>query len=280
MKQAWRILKGTAKRFDSARLPLLAAGIAYYALFAFVPLVALLVAAAGMVLGSPAAEQRVVDHVMAVLPLEPTREQNLVSGAIHSLVRQSRTMTALGVVGLLFISYGAVGALRGALDAAWGVVFRSRFVHRRAVDVGLILGFSVMLFASVAATTAPRLLVRVGAGWVLDNPMLSSVMWMTTSTLAPAVLSFLAFLLLYRYVPQTRHGFRDVWPTALLAAGMFELAKHGFTQYVTEPHRYQMVYGALGAVLAFLAWTYLSSLIMLVGAAFGAEYEKVVRRIG
>jgi len=280
VNQVWRILKGTAKRFHSARLPLLAAAIAYYALFAFVPLVALLVAGAGMILGSPAAEQRAVDHVMAVLPLEPSREQNLVSGAIHSLVRQSRTMTALGVIGLLGFSFGAVGALRGALDAAWGIVHRSRFVHRRIVDVGLLLGFSLMLLVSVAATAAPRLLIRIGAGWVLDNPTLSSLMWVTTGTFVPAVLSFLAFLLLYRFVPQTRHGFRDVWPTALLTAGLFELAKHVFTQYVTGPHRYQAVYGALGAVLAFLAWTYVSSLIMLVGAAFGAEYEKVARRIG
>lgn len=279
MKSLWRILHGTARRFAGERLPLLAAAIAYYALFSFVPLVALLVAGLGMVWGSQASESRVIERVMQALPLEPGREQNLVTGAIHAVVRSSRTMTALGLIGLASISIGVVGAVRGAIEAAWGMVKPSRFVHRRIVDLGLVVGFALILLASVAASTVLHLVHRASAEWLGSHPALADFLWASSGWFLPALLSFFAFLFVYRFVPQTRHRFADVWPTALLAAAMFELAKHGFALYVSHFSRFQTLYGALGAVLLFLAWTYTSALILLVGAAFGSEYEKEVRGI-
>lgn len=280
MRTLWRILRGTARRFASERLPLLAAAIAYYALFSFVPLVALLVAGLGMIWGSQASEARVIERVMQVLPLEPGREQNLVTNAIHAVVRSSRTMTAIGLIALASISIGVVGAVRGAIEAAWGLVTPSRFVHRRIVDLGLVIGFAVILLTSVAATTALHLIHRASTEWLGGHPALAEFMFSAAGWFLPGLLSFLAFLLVYRFVPQTRHGFADVWPTALLAAAMFELAKHGFALYVSQFSRFQALYGALGAVLLFLTWTYTSALILLVGAAFGSEYEREVRGIG
>src|SRR5947207_5353329 len=92
--------------------------------------------------------------------------------------------------------------------------------------------------------------------------------------LLPAVLSFTAFLLLYREMPNVRHRTSDVWPGALLATVLFELSKHGFAFYVSHFNNYQAVYGVLGGVMLFMLWAYLAAVILLIGAEFASEFEK------
>ena len=94
----------------------------------------------------------------------------------------------------------------------------------------------------------------------------------------PASVTIIAFLFLYRYVPSVSHGFRDVWPGAVIAGVLFEGAKHAFTYYVANWNRYEMLYGALGAVMLFLLWIYLSAMILLIGAELASAYEELVYR--
>ncbi len=71
-----------------------------------------------------------------------------------------------------------------------------------------------------------------------------------------------------------RHRLRDVVPGALLAAVMFELLEYGFASYVTHFNRYELLYGALGGVMLFMVWTYLSSLVMLFCAELASQFER------
>ena len=69
--------------------------------------------------------------------------------------------------------------------------------------------------------------------------------------------SFLTFLVLYRFLPNTEVRFNDVWLGALLAALAFEGAKWAFVWYVGSFAHYNVVYGSVGAILALLTWVYL-----------------------
>jgi membrane protein len=91
----------------------------------------------------------------------------------------------------------------------------------------------------------------------------------------PAVFSFLLFLLVYRYVPVAGLRFRDVWPGALLAAVLFEIVKNAFAIYIANFGNYDLAYGALGGVLIFLLWTYITANILLIGAELASEYPRV-----
>jgi membrane protein len=68
-----------------------------------------------------------------------------------------------------------------------------------------------------------------------------------------------------------------VWPGALLAAVLFEIAKAGFATYLAHFARYQVVYGSLGGVIALLFWVYISANILLYGAEVAAEYGHLRR---
>jgi membrane protein len=106
------------------------------------------------------------------------------------------------------------------------------------------------------------------------------MVWDAVGWAFPAGVTFVAFSLLYRYIPDVKHGLHDVWPGAVVAALLFEAAKHGFTVYVANFSRYELVYGALGAVMLFLLWIYLSAMILLLGAELASVWEREVPHRG
>ena len=98
------------------------------------------------------------------------------------------------------------------------------------------------------------------------------VSWL--SALAPALFSVCAFILIYRLMPRARVGWRDVWLGGLIAGLIWGAGKQIFAWYVGNVATYNVVYGSVGAIIAFLLWCYLSGQILLLGAEFTAEYSR------
>jgi uncharacterized BrkB/YihY/UPF0761 family membrane protein len=95
----------------------------------------------------------------------------------------------------------------------------------------------------------------------------------------PFVVSLGAFFTVYWLVPAGgNRRRRDLAMGAFVAAVLFEFAKHGFTIYLDNFSNYALVFGPIGAVIAFLFWLYLSSNVLLFGAevavAIAAEREE------
>lgn len=261
--RAWR---GYGARHGS----LLAAGIAYYALFSFIPLVTLTLAIVGFVMRNPQAQQNAMDRILQNAPVG----RNLVFDSIGAVSAQSGALSVVGLVGLLWAASGLFGAIRSALDAMWDVEPRHGFLRQKLVDVLAALGLGLMMVISMGATIAGHLVqtLSLRSGAMLSGPTETAVT--VLALLLPALFSFAIFLAIYSQVPNVGHGTRDVWVGALLATVLFELSKHAFALYVSHFNRYQATYGALGGVMLFMLWTYLAANILLLGGVFAAEYEK------
>ena len=83
------------------------------------------------------------------------------------------------------------------------------------------------------------------------------------------------FLMLYKYLPNTKTYWRHIWPGALVAAILFEISKNVFIYYVNTFATFENVYGSLAPVVALLLWSYLSSLILILGAELSSEYGRL-----
>ena len=269
------LLTRTWRAFGTDHCAEMAAAIAYYVLFSFVPLVTLLIAVFGLIMRDPAQQQGAVDGVLRMMPLQAGSGSNLVVDSIHNVSSQSGTLTLIGLAGLLWASSGMFGAIRAALNIAWDVKGHHGFMLQKLRDIAAVLGLGLLLVASLVGTTALHFVQTLSVqqtGTILTGPL--QTFWTVAGLLVPAVFSFVAFLLLYRYVPNVRHSVGDVWPGALLATVLFELSKHGFAYYVAHFNRYQAVYGALGGVMLFMLWTYLAAMIMLIGAELAAARDR------
>jgi membrane protein len=264
------LLGRTWREFGEDHCTLLAAAISYHVLFAFIPLIAFLIAIFGLIVRDPASQQSAADRVLQLLPIQAGSgaNGNLILDSIRSVSQQSGALTLIGLLGLIWSSSGIFGTIRSALNIAWRVKAKRGFIVDALLDIGAVLGLGLLFAASLAGTILMHSLQTMSQSATQSGPI-----FMVLGLALPAVVSFIAFLLLYRYVPNVRHGIGDVWPGAVLAAVLFEIIKHGFALYVAHFNRYQALYGALGAVMLFMLWTYLSSIILLIGAEFAAAFE-------
>jgi membrane protein len=104
--------------------------------------------------------------------------------------------------------------------------------------------------------------------------LLQSYLWTTFVQFSPLILTFLAFLLLYKVIPNTTVEWQEALPGAVLATCLFEIAKNIFVWYSTTYMKYEFVYGSVGTVIGLLLWAYVSGIVLLLGAELSSEFAK------
>jgi membrane protein len=245
----------------------LAAAISYHVLFSLFPLAIIVIAAAGLVLQDDARRETFTDWVLEHVPLAEDAGVDL-EAAIDGLAGPLSVAGLIAIVGLLWSASGMMAAIRRGLDAAFSDTGRPT-VQGKLVDFLLVLATGVVLLAAVGLTIVTRLVERLEA--IVAGP---DVVSETLRVLQPLALAFVAILLLYRYLPVVKPTFRDVWLGALLAAIATVAVNIGFSFYLAHFGDYNVVYGSIGAALAFLVVVYLTASAFLLGAEFSAAWPR------
>jgi membrane protein len=165
-----------------------------------------------------------------------------------------------------------------ALNRIWGTVSRA-FLHGRALTIGMVglvgvllalsvLGTSVLVaFREMAGRLSPRQLERYT---LLAS--VSSAFWQVLFATVSYLVTVALFVLVYRFMPKAEVTLRDTLPGAFLAGALWEIAKYVFAASLGYFH-YDQIYGSVGAVVAVLTWSYVSSLILLFGAQLTAVFH-------
>ena len=274
MQFIWPLLKRTFREFAEDNCSQLAAAISYYVLFSIIPLAIFLTSVFGFVVRNSDIQDEVTDRLVEAIPLEEGEGHDLVSDTIRGVSRVSGALTAVGLIGMAWSASVMFGAIRKALNIAWDTEVHRPPVQQKLIDMAMVLGLGLLLGASIAVTAALRTMRELSDEALGPLSTGTGFFWSALPLMLPGFLTFLVFLLIYRFVPNVSHSLRDVWPGALLAAALFELLKNGFVLYVAKFNNYDVVYGSLGAVMLFLLWTYLSANVLLLGAELASEYER------
>jgi membrane protein len=83
--------------------------------------------------------------------------------------------------------------------------------------------------------------------------------------------------LIYKFMPNTKVGWRHVWPGAVLSSVLFEVARSLFVLYVARFSTYELVYGSVASIIVFMVWMYISAFILILGAEFVSEHARLAR---
>ena len=251
-----------------------AAAITYYALFSLIPLtLAIMFILGTFFTGSDALEARLS---LAVNTLLPVSDETL-GGALKVLDRTRAVAGVLGVIGLLWVSTTVFGAIRKGVNTLWGISQPRRFFHEKLIDFSFTAGAGLLLVILIALTAGMGVLgefastLRTGSA---DSDRLSA---MLLTVLSPFI-SLTVFLFIYRYLPNAKVTFRQIWPGALMTTAAFEGWKGVFLWYTSAFPVYDTVYGPVGALVALLTWIYISANILLVGALVTSRYSAFLSR--
>lgn len=253
----------------------MAAGVAYYAIFSLFPLLLGLIAILSLFLGSQNVQSEITKFVTSNLP----GSEDLVETNITALRGIGGTLTAVAIVGLFWSGSAVFGAVTRAVNRAWDVQKDRPIFVSKPRQLLMALGVGGLFWLSVSMVTFVRFTDRFtnvdypGVGFLIAT--IGQLMLQGTSLL----LSLAIFLLIYKFLPNTKTYWRYIWPGAILAAVLFEAAKNGFILYLNRFTNFDNVYGTLTPVIVLMLWTYVSSLILILGAELSSEYGRLKRGI-
>jgi membrane protein len=270
--RAWKeILVATWREAGNDNLGLIAAGVAFYAFLAFVPLLTAFVLSYGLV-ADPAS---VVDHMQSLTSMMPSNAAAIVGDQLKSMTETPSGEKGIGLVVALAIAlYGAAkgaSSIMIALNIAYDVEKETRgFAKRTAIALAMTAGAVLALFAAILAISAMAMLERLLPGLSGITPLVLKLLFWGAA--AGSVVLLLAII--YRYGPDRPDApWRWITPGSTFATLGWLAATAGFGLYVSNFGDYNATYGSLGAVIVFLTWLYLSAYIVLLGAELNAEIE-------
>ncbi len=276
-RRLWLLAKHSVLGFSDDNGPQMAAAISYYVLFSLFPLVIVTIGVLGLVLQDSDVERRLIGELTGLLPVDAGGAED-VENAVQELTgASSGVLGVLGLVGLAWAASAMFAVIRRSLDIAFDLSGRRPFFRQKLVDFGMMALVGVIFLGSLGATTT----LRVAREAIEDTQVLGALAdglgfgWGAAGFIVLSGLSFVAFALLYWLVPATHVRLRHVWPGALLAAVVFEAVKLAFGIYLEHFSRYDLVFGSLGAVIAFLFLVFLGANTFLLGAEMSATYPRV-----
>jgi membrane protein len=271
-KSLWKFLRDIATQWFEDEPFQLAAALSYYTLFSLAPILIIAIALAGFFFDREAATNQIVQTFQGFVGQESAKAvQEMIRNA-SSKPKTGMISTVVGIVVLVFGAGGVVGQLQSSLNRIWGVTTKPGrgiwdFVRERFVSFAMVLGVGFLLLVSLVITAILTHLTLYIGSLIGGAAVMAYALDLVMSFGFVTVL----FAMIYKFLPDVRIQWRDVWIGAALTSVLFTLGKFliGFylgTSGVTS------AFGAAGSLITVLLWVYYSSLIFFFGAEFTQIY--------
>ena len=255
------------------------AALAFYSAFSLAPLLLIVMALAGVVYGPDRAREAVVRQFSALIgPVGADAVGGLLKAA--STAETGLIATAVGVILLLVGATTVLVELENDLDRIWEAPPRGgnglvSLLRVRLLSFSMILGIGFLLIVSLVASSA---IAAVSAHWN-SSPFSALGLFMADFALSVVIFTAL-FGMLYKWLPNVRIEWNDVWTGALTTAVLFNLGRLAIGVYLGRSAT-ASAYAAAGSVLVLLLWLYYSAQIFLFGAEFTwarAKHRRALRQ--
>jgi membrane protein len=261
------IAKRTAKEVKADQVPLLGAGVAFYALLSLFPAIIAGVSIYGLV----ANPQTVRDQIGKLTQMLSPETAKILSQQISQITSSAGgalgVATVVGILTALWSASSGMKALVTGVNLAYDETETRKFVKLRGLSILLTLG--AMLLLTVAGATI------AGFPPIADS-LPVALQWVVSILrfVVLAVLLILGLAVLYRYAPN-RDEPKWTWVSwgSVVATVLWILASIGFSIYVNAFGNYNKTYGALAGIIILMFWLYLTAVIVLVGAELNTEME-------
>lgn len=274
LRESWGFVAAIFERMDKIHMGLIAAGVAFYAMFAVFPGLAALIALWGLWFDPAIIQEydRYVDEFV------PGQAAEILHAQIDALTSGGRTQlgwaSAISFVIATVAARAGVDALVRGLNAAYGV-------RSHSTIVGFVLAYALTLaiVGVVILGLATIVIVPLAFNFMDPGPLRS---WLIG--VVPWVAMFFIVIvgigILYRYGPNVKTPRTRLFTWgALFAALAWAAASVAFSIYLARFDSYNRIYGSIGAVVALLMWFYLAGFSVMMGALINVELDRHKRLV-
>jgi membrane protein len=270
LKNAWVVLRDTVLSFMEDEALSRGAAMAFYAVTALAPIMLIVIAIAGLVFGRAAAEHALTDQFQTLMGKESAE---MLQTLIQNAGKKSSGVlaTIVGIVTLLITASGVFGEMQSALNKIWEAkpsgTTVTRLIRARAASLGLVatLGFLLMISLVISAG-----LTAIGDIVEAVLPFGKIILSVLNFVISFALISVL-FAAIYKILPDKELLWGDVIIGAVATSLLFTIGKSLIGLYLGSS-AVASSYGAAGALIIIMLWTYYSSQIFLLGGEFTKVY--------
>jgi membrane protein len=267
------LLKQTFQEWLQDKAPQLGAALAYYTVFSLAPLVLVLLAIVGVLFRDDpgGAWNKLTQHMSYFLDQSAVRVvQNIAQQA--SQPGKSLIATIVGVALALFGASGVFGQLQDALNTIWGVKAKPGaglwgFLRTRFLSFAMVGGICFLLLVSLTVEGALK-----GFSRYVQSALPGGIaVAITVYLIVDFAVVVLLFASIFKFLPDVKIQWRDVWVGAFMTAILFGIGKWLLGFYLGSGAA-GSAYGAASSLITLLLWVYYSSQILLFGAEFTQVY--------
>jgi len=277
-----RILWRALVKYDETDGEQRAASFAYYAFFAMFPLIVFLITLATSFLKTEKEQtelrDKVMEYVSAYIP--QSQDSTVVINTISGVVKSRKSA---GIIAFSILAWSAMRffqALVRGVNRAWGtkeyawwrLPIKNMFmtaILASALLLGVVAPSVIKIVEDVYKDHANKVGLDFHLAW-----WLAWWVFYLARLIIPILVLFYSFAMFYKFAPQRKTLFREVWGAALFCTVSLEILQRVFVLYTTNITQFNALYGTFGSVVALLLWIYLSgSIIILGGCISAARYE-------
>ncbi|MBE9078512.1 YihY/virulence factor BrkB family protein [Romeria aff. gracilis LEGE 07310] len=275
LKRLGRLLREALQEWGRDKSSRLAAALAYYTVFSLAPLLVIVIAIASFFFDQAAAREQITQQIQSLIGSQGAEAVGTVlDNANRPGENTSLIASLISIVILLFGATGVFVQLQDALNTIWNVEAQPQnaakgFIRKRILSFAMLLTIGFLLIVSLVVSTA----ISALSGYLSSALPGFDVLWQLLNTVVSLGILTLLFALLFKYVPDVKIAWSDVWIGSLVTSVLFTIGKFALGAYLGNSG-FGSAYGAAGSFILILAWVYYSAQILF----FGAELTQVYAR--
>jgi len=270
VRPRFQLLKEAFAEFQRDKALRLGAALAYYTIFSIAPLLLIAIAIAGLIFGRSHAQAQIVDQLRALMGDAGAKAiAEMLAGA--SKPKTGAFALVIGIATLLLGAAGVFGALKDALNTIWHVEEKPKggilaMIRERFLSFAMVFGVGFLLLVSLVIDAAIAAMGKFAGNRLPGGESL----WQSLQLAVSFGVVTALFAMIFRFLPDIRIEWRDVWLGAAFTSFLFIVGKFALGLYIGKS-AVGSSFGAAGSLVVVLVWIYWSTNIVF----FGAEYTKV-----
>ncbi|MGL5832602.1 MAG: YihY/virulence factor BrkB family protein [Waterburya sp.] len=274
LRKIVRLLRETFKEWQEDNASRIAAALAYYAVFSISPLLVIAIAIAGTFFGQDAAQAQIAQKITDLVGEDGVQPVLMALNNMNQpKIKGVASLISIGV--LLIGASGFFAQLQDALNTVWKVKPQpgqgiSIFIRKRVSSFLMVLAMGFLLILSLVLSAVVGALSK----YKIDSLPGSTILWENLDLIISLGLMTFIFGLMFKYVPDAKIVWKDVFVGSVITAVLFLFGKFLLGVYLSKGSL-GSAYGAAGSLIVLLAWIYYSAQIILLGAEFTQVYTRM-----
>ena len=258
----------SVRDFFRANSPYIAAGISYWTIFSMFPLCLAVISIWSFFNPKISEETKIIGYFAEAIPVSSVYLKNLLDEVISS----RGTLGIVSLIGLSWTGLAVFSAIRKGINHPWKIEKSSNFVVERFIDLTMLMGGAlfviIFVFLNGIAFGFSNLFSFLEADYLL-------VISRVVLEIPLLLITFCFMLILYKFVPNRKILWQDIWVGSLIGGILFRGVQMVFSYSFHWFAPFNLIYGSIGWIITLLLWAYLSSICILYGGQLCHTYSRM-----